>query len=84
MSPYFHAIWRRRGLAVTMGMLACGLSVAPWALARPEDGTDKKEPRENAMQEVLFRWPFDRTEYEQLKTAVLEDAKKRTNSARQG
>jgi hypothetical protein len=40
--------------------------------------------RENAMQEVLFRWPFDRTEYEQLRTAVLEYAKKRTNSARQG
>ena len=50
MSPYFHEIWRHRALAVSMSMLAFGLSVAPWALARPEDGTDKKEPKENAMQ----------------------------------
>ena len=43
MNAFFHAIRRRPTLAVTMGMLACGLSVAPWALAGHQDGKKKAE-----------------------------------------
>ena len=46
MSAYFPAIWRRPALAVTMGMLACGLSVAPWALAGHQDGKGDKKKAE--------------------------------------
>jgi hypothetical protein len=46
MSAYFHAVWRRPALATTLGMLACGLSVVPWALASPQDSKgDQKEPK---------------------------------------
>lgn len=37
MSANWHAIGRRPALAVTMGMLACGVLVAPWALAGYQD-----------------------------------------------
>jgi uncharacterized protein len=46
MSANFHAVWRRPAPAMTMVMLACGLSSVPWALASPQDGKgDKKEPK---------------------------------------
>jgi predicted enzyme related to lactoylglutathione lyase len=35
MSARVQAIWRRPALALTL--LACGLAVAPWALAGPQD-----------------------------------------------
>ena len=50
MSAYIHAIWRRSALTVTMGMLFCGLSVAPWALADHQDGKRDKQKAEGGTQ----------------------------------
>ncbi len=43
MRVYFHAIWRRPALGLTVGCLACGVSAAPWALAGLQDGKDDKK-----------------------------------------
>ncbi len=61
MNAYFHANWRRSAFVMVLGMLVCGLSVVPWALADHQDGRvdgkqaeakpgSKEEPREIAMQ----------------------------------
>ena len=50
MNAYCPAVWRRPALAVAMGMLACGLSVAPWALAAQQDDKGDKQNAEGRTQ----------------------------------
>lgn len=50
MSAYFHAIWRRPTLAVALGLLACGLSVASWTPADPQDGKGDTKKAEGGVE----------------------------------
>jgi len=60
MIAYSDAIWRRPALAVTMGIMACGLSVAPWALAGHQEGKGDKEKSEGRTRAEVK--PADNTE----------------------
>ncbi len=51
MNACLITIWRRPAMTVTMGMLACGLTIVPWAVAgHQDDKGDQKVPKENGMQ----------------------------------